>query len=159
MAARRSTAVTPARKSGTTAGEALVESGYPGPATGPAFSIMRCMDPAASLNVLHSSKPGQQQIPFLPQGQFLFGLDIVATGKQAPGLQLQQHRRDQEELGGHFQIQGGPHLLQGGHVLVHDVGQRHLPEVDLVPGDEMQEQVERALEDGRAHRVGHGSDY
>ena len=32
---------------------------------------------------------------------------------------------------------------------------RDLPQIDLLPGDEVQQQVERALEDGGAHRVGH----
>ena len=118
-------------------------------------SMSRCIDPDGVLERLALQQPGQQQVPLLPEGQLLLELDVVAAGQQSPGLQFQQHGGDQQELGGHLEVEGGPHLLQAGHVLVDDVRQRHLPQIDLVAVDEMQQQVERALEDGRAHRVGH----
>ena len=42
-----------------------------------------------------------------------------------------------------------------GEVGVDDRRQRHLPELDLLAQDEVEQQVERALVDGCAHVVGH----
>ncbi len=49
------------------------------------------------------------------------------------------------------------HLLDLGAERVDDRDERDLPEVDLFLEDEVQEEVERALEDRRRHLVRHGS--
>ena len=138
-------------------GEAARRGRPRGARSGPAASIRRCIDAGGVLERLALQQPGQQQVPLLPEGQLLLDLDVIAAGQQPAGLQLEQHGRDEQELGGHLEVEGGPHLLEVGHVGVDDVRQRHLLQVDLLPGDEVQQQVERALEDGRAHRVGHTS--
>ena len=113
------------------------------------------MDPAASLNVLHSSSRASSRSRSSQRAELLLELDVVAAGQQAAGFQLQQHRGDQQELGGDIQVEGRPASAPGWPRTVDDVRQGDLPQVDLLAGDQMQEQVEGALEDGGAHRVGH----
>ena len=111
--------------------------------------------PRRILERLALEQPGQQEVAFLPAGQLLLHVDVVRSRQETAGLQLQKHGRDQEELGGDFQIEGGLHGFQGGDVGVDDVGEGNFPQIDLLSGDEVQEQIERALEDRGAHRVGH----
>ena len=47
------------------------------------------------------------------------------------------------------------HALELGQVAVDDAAQRDLVDVDLLARDQMQEQVERSLEDGGADLVRH----
>ena len=91
---------------------------------------------------------GQQQVPLLPADQLLVGLDVAAAGQEAPRLELDQHGRHDQELGQDLQVHGLPrgHL---GHEGVDDVGQRDVEDVHLVAVHQLQQDVDRALEDGR----------
>ena len=48
------------------------------------------------------------------------------------------------------------HALELGEVAVDDARQRDLVDVDLLAGDEVQQQIERPLEHGRDNLVAHG---
>ena len=109
---------------------------------------------AASLNVLHSSSRGEQQVALLEPQEFLVELEVFEAGQQAASLQLDQRRGDEQELGGDVEIEG-VHAVELAEVGVDDLRQRHLPELHLLLEDEVQEEVEGTLEDRRADRVRH----
>jgi hypothetical protein len=69
----------------------------------------------------------------------------VGAGEQLDRLELDQRGRDQEELGGDLEVEAA-HSLHLGEIVLGDAGDRDLPQVDLLPRDEVQQQVERALE-------------
>ena len=75
-------------------------------------------------------------------------------GQQPPGLELDQRRRDEQELGGAVEVDA-LHLLDLGAEHVDDARERDLPEVDLFLEDEVEEEVERAFEDRRRDLVRH----
>ena len=108
------------------------------------------------LERLALEEAGQQQVALLPQGQLLVEVDVLAVGQQPAGLQLDQRGGDEQELRGHVEIEG-LHPLHLDQVGVDDPGQRDLVEVDLLPQDQVQQQVERALVDLGRHLVRHGS--
>ena len=43
---------------------------------------------------------GEEDVALLPQRQLVVQLDVVAPRQQAPGLELDERGRDEEELGG-----------------------------------------------------------
>ena len=106
------------------------------------------------LERLALEQPREQEVALLEAHQLLVELDVVAAGQQAPGLQLDERRRDQQELGGDVEIDP-LHALDLGAERVDDARERDLPEVDLFLQDEVQEEVERAFEDRRRHLVRH----
>src|SRR5690606_34753069 len=75
----------------------------------------------------------------------------------AAALQLDERGRDEQELAGHVEVEA-LHPLELGEVAVDDGRQLHLVEVDLLGQDEVEQQVERALEDGGLHLVGQRGD-
>ena len=95
-------------------------------------------------------QPGEQQVPRLQQREVLVVLDVAR--RQQPGrLEVEQGGRDHEELAGLVEIPlraAGPDV---GDELVGDPGQRDLGDVELVLGDQPEQQVERALEDVEVH--------
>ena len=82
-------------------------------------------------------------------------LDVGVTGQQAPGLQLDEGGRDQQELRRHLEIEAF-HLLELGDVGVDDAAQGDLVEVHLFVEDQVQQQVEGALEHRGLNLIGHG---
>src|SRR4029079_14943420 len=106
------------------------------------------------LEGLAVEQPTEQQIAFLEAAQLLVELDVVAPREQAPGLQLHQRRRDQQELGCRLEIDS-LHALDLGAERVDDAFERDLAEVGFFLQDEMQEQVERTCEDRRRYLVRH----
>ena len=92
-------------------------------------------------------EPGQQQVALLPADQLLVGIDLVAPGQQAAGLELDEHRGDDQELGQRLQVDRlpGGHL---GHEGVDHRGQGDVEDLHLVVVDQLQQQVDRALEGG-----------
>ena len=112
--------------------------------------------PRRVLERLALEQAGQQQVALLPQRELVVEVDVVVAGQQAAGLELDQGRGDQQELGGDVEVE----VLQPvelGQVGVDDRGERDLVEVDLLAQDQVQQQVERALEHGGLHLVGHGA--
>lgn len=78
----------------------------------------------------------------------------ASPGERTPGLELDQGGRDQQELGGDLEVEV-LQTVQFGHIAIHDATQRDLVEVHLFVEDEVQEEVERPLEDLGLHVVGH----
>ena len=106
------------------------------------------------LERLALEQPGEEQVALLEAQQLLVELEVLAAGQQAAGLELDERRGDEQELGGDVEIER-VHALDLGEVRVDDLGERDLPEVDLLLEDEVQEEVERALEDRGADLVRH----
>ena len=98
------------------------------------------------LERLALEQPGEEQVALLEPQQLFVELAVVDTGQQAPRLQLDERRRDQQELGRDVEIEG-VHAVELGQVLVDDRRERHLPEVDLLLEDEVQQQIEGAFVD------------
>src|SRR5690606_7511523 len=98
-------------------------------------------------------QPREQQVARLEQGQVVLVLDLAP--RQQPGcFQVEQSRRHDEELAGLVQIPRLAGAGPGGDVgdeLVGHLRQRDLGEVELVLGDQAQQQVERAFEVGQVH--------
>ena len=143
----------PGQQVGCQVQEPLLQPGPPGVGQlGPARLTEKGL--GRVLERLALQQPSQEQVALLPQGQLLLQIAVVPPGEQAAGLELDQGGGDEEELGGHVQIDGG-HLGQLGQIGVHDAADRDLVEVHLLLGDEVQEEVEGALEDRRRDVVGH----
>ena len=107
------------------------------------------------LEGLALEQAGEEEVALLPQGQLVVEIAVVEVGQQAPGLQLDQRGRDEQELGGDLEVEG-LHAPQLDHVGVDDGGEGHLVDVDLLAQDEVQKQIERALVDRGLDRVRHG---
>ncbi len=94
-------------------------------------------------------QPGEEQITRLEQRQILLVVD-VAGGQQPGCLEVEQGRGDDQELGRLAEVPlGGPGDV--GDELVGDLGQRHLGDVELAPGDQAEQQIERTLEVVQPH--------
>ena len=94
-------------------------------------------------------QPGEQQVARLEQREVLLVLDVA--GRQQPGsLQVEQGRGHDEELGRLAEV---PLSRPGdvGDELVGDLRQGDFGDVELAPGDQAQQQVERTLEVVQPH--------
>ncbi len=101
---------------------------------------LRCV-----LEGLALEEPGQEEIPLLPEPELVVEIEVVVDGEQAAALELDERGCDQEELGGQLEITGiDP--LDLGQIGIDDLEQRDLVQVDLVTQDQVQQQIERALE-------------
>lgn len=90
-------------------------------------------------------QPGEEQITGLQEREI--GLVLHFGRGQQPGrLQIQQRRRDDQELRGLVQIPVRPHGPDVRHEFVGHLRQRDLGDVQLVLGDQLQKEVEGALE-------------
>ena len=130
--------------------EPLLEPGGAGAASGRPRRPGRPSTGGGVLERLALEQAGQQQVALLPQRQLVVEVDVVVAGQQPPGLQLDQGGGDQQELGGDVEVERRRMLLELGQVGVDDGGERDLVEVDLLAQDQVQQQVERALEDRRS---------
>ena len=110
--------------------------------------------PGDVLERLALEQAGQQQVALLPQASSSSRSTSSRPGQQAAGLQLDERRRDQQELGGDVEVEDLQplDLVQVG---VDDLAQRDLVDIDLLSEDQVQQQVERPLEDGGRHRKCH----
>ncbi len=100
------------------------------------------------LERLGFEEPRQQQVPFLPEGDLLIEFDLGVLGQQPAHLEIDQGGSDQEELRGDVEI-GRLHASNLVEIGVDDVGEGDLVEVDLVVQDEVQQEVEGAVEPSR----------
>ena len=57
------------------------------------------------LERLALDEPGEEQVALRPEGQLVVEVDVVVAGQQAPGLQLDQRGRDEQELGGDVEVE------------------------------------------------------
>ncbi len=90
-------------------------------------------------------QPREQQIAGLQQGQILLILDL-AGWQQAGRLEVEQGGRHHQELGRLTEVPGPAQRPDVGDELVGDPRERDLGHVELVLGDEREQQVERSLE-------------
>src|SRR5207245_1985891 len=106
------------------------------------------------LERLALQQAGEEQVALLEQQQLVVEVEVVAARQQAAGLELDERGGDEEELGGHLEIEM-VHALELGQVAVDDAGQRDLVDVDLLARDQVQEQVEGPFEDRGLDLVRH----
>ncbi len=111
-------------------------------------------DAGRVLEGLAFEQAGEQEVALLEAHQLLVEIDVLPPRQEPARLQLDERRRDQEELGRDVEIDM-LHPLDLGAEDVDDPGQRDLPEVDLLPQDEVQQEVERALENRCRNLVRH----
>ena len=91
-------------------------------------------------------QPGEQQVARLEQREVLLVLD-VALRQQPRRLEVEQGGGDEQERRGLLEVPlRSPAGLDVGDELVGDLRQRDLGDVELVLGDQAEQQVERALE-------------
>ena len=90
-------------------------------------------------------QPREEQVAGLQQREVRLVLDL-GGGQQPRRLQIEQRGGDDQELGGLVEVPVRPHGADVGHELVGDPGQRDLGDVQLVLGDQLEEEVEGALE-------------
>ena len=89
---------------------------------------------------------GEEQVPGFQQGEVLFVLHL-AGGQQPGRLQVEQGGRDHQEKACLVQV---PSLGTGSDIrdeLIGHLGQGNLGDVQLVLGDQAEQQVERSFED------------
>ena len=98
------------------------------------------------LERLALEQPREQEVALLEAEQLFVELGVVETREEAARLQLHEGGRDEEELGGDVEIER-LHAVELGEVLVDDARERHLPEVDLLLEDQVQQEVEGPLVD------------
>ena len=94
-------------------------------------------------------EPGEEHVPGLDEGEVLVVLR-PPLWQQPGGLEVEQGRGDEEELGGLVQVPaavGGLLRADVGDELVGDGRDGDLGDVKLVLGDEAEEQVEGTGED------------
>jgi hypothetical protein len=90
-------------------------------------------------------QPCEQQVPRLEQGQVLLVLHL-GGGQQPRGLEVEQGRGDDEELRRLAEVPGRAEGTDVRDELVGHPRQGDFGDVELVLGDQRQQQVERPLE-------------
>ena len=124
----------------------------------PASAARRLKTGGDVLERLALEQAGEQQVALLPERELLVEVDVVSTGQQSPRLQLDERRGDEQELGRDVEVEPlglGRDAVELGEVGVDDRAERHLVEVDLLSQDQVEQEVEGALEDRGLHLVGH----
>jgi hypothetical protein len=76
----------------------------------------------------------------------VFGIHQLALRQQARHLEVEQRRRDQQELARLIEFVFGVESSQVGDELVGHLAQRDLGDVEFVLGDQGQQQIERTGE-------------
>jgi hypothetical protein len=90
-------------------------------------------------------QPGEEQVAGFEQREVRLVLDL--GGGQQPGrLEVEQCRGYDQEFGGLVEVPVRTHGVQVRHELIGDLGQRDLRDVQLVLGDQLEQQVEGTLE-------------
>jgi hypothetical protein len=138
--------------------EAVLEAGGPGERAarllGQAVERRRRVLERLALEQLR-----EEQVALLPEGELVVDVDVAHPRQQPAALELHEGCGDEEELGRHLEVEAAVRRLEQavglGEEGVDDRADRHLVEVDLLAHDQVEQQVEGALEHGRAHVVGH----
>ena len=108
---------------------------------------------AASLNVLHSSSRARSRSRSSHSASSSSRSTSSSPGQQPAGLELDQRGGDEQELGGDVEVEVLHRARARPGRRRRSSARRDLVEVDLLAQDQVQQQVERALEDrGRAPR-------
>ena len=87
-------------------------------------------------------------------GILLLFLLLRILRQEHPALDIQQRRRHDQEFAGHVHVLG-VHVAHIGEILVRDRDDRDIVDVDLVLIDQVQQKVQRALEDLQLYRDCH----
>ena len=145
----------PLQRVGRERAERLLRARRCGRPSGSPSASRACSTFAASWNVLQSRSRASRRSRSSNRDSSSSSSMSSRPGKQAARLQLHERRRDEQELGGRLEIDP-LHALDLGEERVDDAHERDLPEVDLFLEDQVQEEVERALEHRRRDLVGHG---
>ena len=127
--------------------EALLEPGDPG--QGAAGLLDEHGEGVGGRRIgLELEQAGEQAVALFEAGELLVVLDVVGPGQQLARLELDQDRRDHQELAGGLHVEGlaSRHLGDEG---VDEVRDPDLVDVDLVVRHELQQHVEGPLIDGR----------
>ena len=82
-----------------------------------------------------------EAIAFLGEQEILVEFDGAVARKQPAGLQLDEGGGDDEELRCHLEVHG-PHQVEMGEVLRHEIGQSQLGDLETMGSDQLQEQIE-----------------
>ena len=102
---------------------------------------------------------GEQEVAVLGGGQLVGDL-VVVLDQQVAGLELDQRGRQEQELGRRVEVEGlgagGDGRLGLGQERLDERRQAEPEHVELLAGDELGEQLEVALENGRLDLVRHG---
>ena len=98
---------------------------------------------------------GQEQVALLPPDEVLVVVVDLAAREQPLRLELDQDGGDEQELGELVEVDPVALLAQDAHEGVDHRQQGDVEHVDLVRRHQVQQQVDRSLEDGCGHRVGH----
>ena len=114
-------------------------------------------DQRSVLEGLALDQTRQQEIPLLPQTEFVVEIDLVVVGQEPAGLELDQRGRDQEKLGGDLEVEL-LHAIQLAEVRIDNLVQVDLVEIDLLAQDQVQQQIERTVEHRRVDLVRHRRD-
>ena len=128
----------------------------PGEAPG-GLGLALAQEPGRLLVGLVLQQPGEEEVTGLEQLEVVLVVDL--GGRQQPGgLEVEEGGGDDEELAGLVEVQFLAQRAQVRDELVGDLRQRDLGDVELVLADQLQQQVERALEvgqlDGETRRRG-----
>ena len=110
--------------------------------------------PGRVLERLALEQAGEEQVALLEAQQLLVELAHVGAREQAAGLELDERRGDEQELGGDVEVEA-VEALDLDQERVDDLGQGDLPELHLFLEDQVQQEVERPLVDRGAHLVRH----
>ena len=122
--------------------ELRLEAGSPGEET--TSRSEASIDPRPGLPVRRAlDQAGQQEVALLEEAAL--GRIPGPCRKQPQRLELQERRRDHQEAGRRLEIERLP-AVDCREELVGDGGQGHVVDVDPLAGDQLQEQVDRALE-------------
>src|SRR5690606_30348877 len=93
-------------------------------------------------------EPREEEVPGLEQREVLLVLHF-GLRQQPRSLEIQEGRGDEQERGGLLQVPAAAlrrSSLDVSDELVGDLGERDLGDIELVLGDQLQQQVERPLE-------------
>ena len=110
------------------------------------------------LERLALEQPREEQVALLETQELVVELDVVEAGQEPTRLELDEGRGDEEELGRDVEVEGVGAVhrcVELGEVARRRSRERHLPQLHLVAQDEVQQQVERPLVDGRVDVVRH----
>ena len=76
-------------------------------------------------------EPRQEPVSLLCQRQLVVEVDLPVIGKEMAGLQLDERRRNQQELARHREIHAGHHI-EVLEILGHEIGQAEFGDLNLM---------------------------
>ena len=96
----------------------------------------------------------EQKVTLFPQGEFFVEVDVLFARQQAPRLEFDQRGSNEQELSSNIEVEF-LHFLNFGEIRIDNGAERDFMDIDLLPQNEVQEKVERALKHGRRDVITH----